>query len=258
MVAGICGPDLKCGVIRVPIVPPTSDNGDVNLRLAPALPDTHEAALLAASRWSLWRTLARGLAHSLANASQMLALDPGPAGAREEARERIERATARLAATHGSPTREPVVPAEVFAELDACQSLQISWPSTPIEWAIASPLPAVACHSGDLLHALLAVVTNAKEAAAGRARIRLSVHEVGAHVEIRCEDEGPGIPEAARASAFEPAGAPRDAAHLGLGLWSARTLLRACGGDVTLGPGSLVALRVPVWHSAAAGNAAIR
>ncbi|MCC6649866.1 MAG: hypothetical protein IT348_01810, partial [Candidatus Eisenbacteria bacterium] len=47
------------------------------------------ATLIAADRWRLWSTLVRGLGHQLANASQMLTLEPVPHGALEEARERV-------------------------------------------------------------------------------------------------------------------------------------------------------------------------
>lgn len=54
-------------------------------------------------------------------------------------------------------------------------------------------------------------------------------------VELRVEDDGPGVPPPARASIFDPnfstKGSPK---KLGFGLWWAKTLVQRLGGDITL------------------------
>lgn len=207
-------------------------------------------ALVAASRWTLWRSLARGLAHSLANASQMLALeDPGPL-ARDEARERITQAAAVLA-QFGRPQPAPARIEDVLTDLDGLQSLQSGCPSTVLPMDVPAALPACAIPHGDLLFALLALVTNAKEACEPeRATLRLRVEALPDGLRLVLEDEGPGFADAARAHAFTPFAAPR-AGHLGAGLASARLLLRRHGGDVAVlrpARGAAVEVRVPAWR----------
>jgi len=222
---------------------------DLDRRSSLASPSVLPDAIgLAANRWTLWRTLARGFSHSLANATQLLALEPFPAGARAEAHERLVQAHARLGALHrpgdGGPVRLP----DVLAELDACQGMQIGWPATTLE-IDAGPLPALDADAGDLLHALLALVTNAKEASgAERAGLRITAAESADGIVACVEDRGPGFSPEARRRAFEPGAAPRDAEHAGLGLWAARTLLRRRGGDVELGEGAAVRLWLRSWR----------
>ncbi len=213
-----------------------------------------EDVLVAASRWTLWRSLARGLAHSLANASQMLALtDPGPM-AREEARERVSRAAAILGQfgrPAGAPT--PTLLGEVLADLAELQALQSAFPSTVLPVGCPADLPPLGMPGGDLLHALLAIITNAKEACAPeRAELALRVEATldGVHIVLR--DAGPGWSADALEHAFDTATQPRDG-RLGTGLAAARVLLRRSGGDArVLAANAGVELRVPAWGRAGA------
>jgi two-component system CitB family sensor kinase len=215
-----------------------------------------EDALIAADRWTLWRTVARGLAHSLANASQMLALENPSALARDEARERTNRAVQALGvygrpAAHPAPTLLP----DVLADLEALQSLQSGFPATVLTTAIDDSLPALAIGATELLHVLLALVTNAKEAAGeSRAAIRITAQTHEGTAVLRVADGGPGLPLEMRAQAFV-AGACARAGHLGLGLPVAALLLARAGGTLTLGApasGAEVVLHLPVWTRARA------
>jgi signal transduction histidine kinase len=212
---------------------------------APAPADPALAALVAADRWSLWRTLARGIAHHLANAAQMLSLDPTPPVARAEAAERVTLAFGRLREVTGEPDDAPVPVADALADLQELQRLQAGYPSTDLAIDAAPGMPAVGMPAADLRHALLALVTNAKEAAVGRrASIRVSAHAAGGDVVIVVEDDGPGVPAGRRHALFVPHAAAREG-HLGLGLAVARRLAERAGGSLVHEPAARFVLTVP-------------
>jgi len=209
-------------------------------------------ALVAADRWSLWRTLSRGLAHRLANAAQMLALDPAPALARLEAAGHVTMAQARLSEVRVDGTPCPTLVPEVLEDLQSLQRLQSGFPSTDLDVQIGPGLEAVNLPAADLRHVLLALVTNAKQAAAGeRARIRITARPAEAGVTIVIEDSGPGLPAGLHERAFEPYFTTREDDSLGLGLTVARTLVRRAGGTLEPEPGtSRFVLRLPPWRRA--------
>ncbi len=208
------------------------------------------AAWLAADRWSLWRTLTRGLAHHLANAAQMLALDPPPARACAEASERVATAGARLSEVHAATESAPTLLPPVLEDLQALQRLQAGFRSTELVLDVAPDLPAVTMPAAELRHVLLALVTNAKQAAGNeRATIRVTVSGGTDGAECVVEDGGPGLPPALAATAFEPYVTTRTDDALGLGLTVARELARRAGGDLVVEPGtSRFRLALPAWR----------
>lgn len=98
-------------------------------------------------------------------------------------------------------------------------------------WVAADPT-----HLRIILENLL---TNAREAVEGEpgAVIRAEVVHGGGGIELRLEDDGPGIPREQRAELFEPL-ATSKVHGLGLGLAIARTLARSMAGDLTLAESS--------------------
>lgn len=193
------------------------------------LPDAFAIALLA-DRAMLWRTLARGLSHDLANASQMLTLDPPSGTALSEARERVTRSARVLAAWGRSdaPTPPPSLVSDVMVTVDQTQSLQTGFPGVRFELALEPALPALAISSRDLEHALLSLVTNAKEM--GARRIAIRAHREAGAVAFRVADDGPGVPDAIQSRLFEPGATTQDPPHPGLGLTVARALIERWGG----------------------------
>lgn len=85
-------------------------------------------------------------------------------------------------------------------------------------------------------------------------RVQLSVTRMANRVEIRIEDDGPGLPEKERHKVFRPFYRLDQARHgsgnVGLGLTIARDAVLAHGGEITLGQspmgGLLVTIRLPV------------
>lgn len=212
--------------------------------------DRPTAALVAADRWSLWRTLTRGLVHHLANAAQMLAIDPPPASARAESAERIGLVQAALSDVHREHAPGPTLVPEVLQDVQAMQRLQSGFPSVELEIETAPGLPAVGMAAADLRHVLLALVTNAKHAAAGeRAAIRLTTRPAGDGIALSVEDAGPGLPPGLDERAFEPFVTTRANGALGLGLTAARALAHHAGGVLDHEPGtSRFCLRLPAWR----------
>jgi hypothetical protein len=215
------------------VTPPRAENGDA-LRSSAAV--AAEDALIAADRWALWSTLARGLSHGLANAAQMLALEPLPASARAEVLERLGIAIERLTAAH-RPEMGPAIVSDVLADTQSVQRLQSGWPSSELSLDVAPALPALAIASGDLAHVLLALVTDAKQAAGDRrSAITLRAREAAAGVVITREVGS----AAAERPSFDR--------HAGL-LHVARLLARRAGGELVWGErANALCLELPEWR----------
>ena len=210
------------------------------------LPAPFETALLA-DRAALWRTVARGLSHDLANASQMLSIDPPPSSGLHEARERVTRSAQVLAAMgrHESG-RPPCVATEVAEGLLGLHALQTGFPGVQLEWTLEPGLPALNMASADLEHVLLSLATNAKQS--GARHLRLQAHHAGAFVLFVLHDDGPGWPAGAGRERFRPGWSTRGATHLGLGLVVARGLMERAGGSLEVPPsdsGACLAVHVP-------------
>lgn len=151
---------------------PTDTRPVIGAKNAPEAPP-EDATLLDASRWAVWQTLARGFAHSLANASQILMLDPPPPALLAEARARLTRAHAVVTAT-GRPGASASFLPSVLADFAALQQLQADLPAATLTADVQDPLPMAAMPEGDVLHALLLVGTRLKEAC-GSDRLELIV-----------------------------------------------------------------------------------
>ena len=116
----------------------------------------------------------RGLSHEIANSVQMLSLDPPPPGALRAAQERLGSAAEVMAAlAHaGDEDDAPSLLPVVLREVALWQSLQSGLPETTLEIVAPPSLPAVATSHAPLRHALLSMVTAAKESGARRLQWR--------------------------------------------------------------------------------------
>ena len=85
-----------------------------------------------------------------------------------------------------------------------------------------------------LLRVFVNLGRNAVQAMNGQGRIRLAATQLDSCLHIVFCDDGPGIPEAARAHLFEPFTGSTKTGGTGLGLVTARDLIRAHDGELRL------------------------
>lgn len=101
-------------------------------------------------------------------------------------------------------------------------------------------------------HAIACVIDNALKFGAGRP-VQVRAFRRGGTAVVTVADRGGGIAPDDRDRIFEPferAVSPREFGGLGVGLWTARSVLQASGGDVTVesapGEGSTFTVRLPL------------
>jgi signal transduction histidine kinase len=129
---------------------------------------------------------------------------------------------------------EPAQPVDVMALLESLQAdYHDAGHDFPIRGAASRP---VSGRPQALRRCLTNLLDNAFRYGRGTS---IEVEERPRELAIRVLDEGPGIPEAELARAFEPfvrgeASRSRETGGTGLGLGIARNIARAHGGDVTL------------------------
>jgi protein-histidine pros-kinase len=133
--------------------------------------------------------------------------------------------------------REPRAAVDLTALLDA-----IAGEADDLGWRVTTSVPTSAslrCAPRALHRALWNLVENACLYGGGAAAIALAVTDTS--VEIRIEDQGPGIPEHMLEQVFEPyvradvsRGADAGPAGTGLGLAIARNIIQSHGGTVIL------------------------
>lgn len=120
-------------------------------------------------------------------------------------------------------------------------TLDVAIPDHPIEAPIDREL---------VRRALDNLLDNAIRHAPPGGRVGVAVEEAETHVLVRVEDDGPGIPESARALLFEPGGRELASRNYGLGLTFVRLAARAHGGEIEVrdpesGPGTVFVLSLP-------------
>ena len=115
-------------------------------------------------------------------------------------------------------------------------SAQKSWKPIKVETDVAAAL-VVTLPEARLQQVLLNLLLNASHALADVAdpRIILRARKEGAVAVLTVEDNGPGVPEDARAQIFEPFFTTKDVGEgTGLGLSVCRGLVEAVGGEIAL------------------------
>ena len=104
-----------------------------------------------------------------------------------------------------------------------------------VTWEIGVPAGlVVSADRLQLFRAIQNVARNAVEAMPGGGRLRIHAAAFGDCVEIDIADDGPGVPERARAGLFEPFAGSARPGGVGLGLAIARENMRMHGGDIAL------------------------
>jgi signal transduction histidine kinase len=105
--------------------------------------------------------------------------------------------------------------------------------------APAGPPPSVRADPGRLRQALANLVDNAVRYSPPGGPVEVRVESARGRVRIAVSDAGPGIPAADRERVFQPfVRLASGTAGTGLGLYLARELVRAMGGELSLEPGA--------------------
>jgi signal transduction histidine kinase len=227
-----------------------------------------EEILIRADCAAVVGSLARGMAHDLRGPLQTLTLlvDPhtdllgGSEGARLRAA--VSDAVQHLADTitsfsqvYSPPDAEasPVIVDDLLSHVADLQRYQRGLPAVEVELRLQGGLPPVRGVETQLRHILLNLLTNAKQALAGRdaAEIVLTGAALDGQIQISVEDNGPGLTEAERRTAFEPFRTTL-AEHLGIGLTVARWLAERHAGSLVLEAsargGTGAVLTLPSWR----------
>jgi two-component system, NtrC family, sensor kinase len=121
---------------------------------------------------------------------------------------------------------------DVASELVAFQKAELSARGVNVESTLARDLPDVLADEGQLRQALLNLVRNAAEAVGDRGTVRVATRRTPAgSVEIRVEDDGPGIPAEHLPKIFEPFFSTKDGGT-GLGLALTQQIIVEHGGRI--------------------------
>jgi signal transduction histidine kinase len=144
---------------------------------------------------------------------------------------------ARLERSRHEPAERPVVDAAAVAR-DAVAAARAAYPARQIVLEASEVLPVRAVAEA-ALQVLGNLLDNAAKHAPDRTPIRVQARRVGALAVVAVEDTGPGVPPAERERIFErftqlDSGATRLAGGVGLGLYIARQLAIAQGGELLL------------------------
>jgi two-component system, OmpR family, sensor histidine kinase MtrB len=147
----------------------------------------------------------------------------------------------------------------------AVEVSQVS-PKAPAIRVTAGPEPVrVRADAGRLEQVFLNLLANAIEHAAGSETIEVTVKATGRRAEVAVRDHGSGVaPEDIRMmfEAYTRFGEAKGAPGLGLGLFVAREIVTAHGGEIEassrVGKGTVMTVRLPLARRARAGGKGTR
>jgi len=162
---------------------------------------------------------------------------------------------ARLERSGHEPAERPVMDAAAVAR-DAVAAARVTYPARQLVLQAGEVLPVRAVPEA-VLQVLGHLLDNAAKHAPDQSPIRVEARRVGALAILAVEDSGPGVPEVDRERVFErftqlDSGATRRAGGVGLGLYIARQLANAQGGELLVadptppGQGARFELRLPM------------
>jgi signal transduction histidine kinase len=162
---------------------------------------------------------------------------------------------ARFEQTSHEPAERPLVDATAIAR-DALATARVAHPGRELA-LVAREALAVRAAPEAVLQVLGNLLDNAAKYSPDHAPVRLEVTRYGPMAVLAVEDAGPGVPPGDRERIFErftqlDSGATRRAGGVGLGLYIARQLANAQGGDLLIteptppGQGARFELRLPL------------
>jgi len=144
---------------------------------------------------------------------------------------------ARFEQTGREPAEHPLVDAAALAR-DALTAARVAHPGRELVLVSREVLPVRAAPEA-VLQVLGNLLDNAAKYSPDRGPVRLEATRYGPLAVLAVEDSGPGVPAADRERIFErftqlDSGATRRAGGVGLGLYIARQLANAQGGELLL------------------------
>ena len=162
---------------------------------------------------------------------------------------------ARLDRSGHEPAERPVVDAAALAR-EAVAAARATYPARQLVLEASEVLPVRAVPEA-ILQVLGNLLDNAAKHAPDKTPIRVEAVRAGSLAVLAVEDTGPGVPPADRERIFDrftqlDSGATRRAGGVGLGLYIARQLATAQGGELLLvdgaepGQGARFELRLPM------------
>lgn len=207
-----------------------------------------QAQIQAASRQASLGVMAAGIAHEINNplgamkiSLSLLQRQPLPENCLPSLNllgqgiERCHSVTQRmLLYSRAQPEKGPIAASLWDTIQDAQLFLHLRNCLVEVDPAIRD-LPQVRINPGALVQILTNLLSNASDAGPGNLRIQLRAQLAAATVELRCSDNGVGIPAENRARIFEPFYTSKEPGQgTGLGLSISQTLARAAGGELLL------------------------
>ncbi len=141
----------------------------------------------------------------------------------------------------------------VITDAAAIMRHQLELKNVKLEAAADENLPLVKANGNQLQQVLMNLILNAQQAMAGKdGHVQVTAHEKApGRVEIRVQDDGPGIPKDIQARIFEPFYTTKPAGQgTGLGLSVSFGIVRDHGGEISVesepGSGTCFVISLPV------------
>jgi len=141
---------------------------------------------------------------------------------------------------YARPTAAELEEVDVCAVAEGARelvSMQREFDGVTIETTFAEGLPAVRAESSRLRQVLINLLLNARDAVAGKGRVRIRVRRDGDWIEIALRDSGPGVPAEHVDAIFDPFFTTKEpGAGTGLGLSVSMQIVESFGGRLRYHP----------------------
>jgi signal transduction histidine kinase len=134
-----------------------------------------------------------------------------------------------------SPTLANESISDLLAELVEFLGVEMKRAKVHVALVVEPDVPDVPLDESLARQAFLNLMRNAREAMQDGGRLTITVKKGELGVEVLIEDDGPGIPDAVRASVFDPFFTTKERGT-GLGLAVTREIVEAHGGSISCSP----------------------
>ena len=120
-----------------------------------------------------------------------------------------------------------------------------------IQMSLSTDLPIIASDQAQLQQVLMNLISNSIDAIGKNGLIEINSRRLGSVINIRINDNGPGIPEDRQKRVFDPFFTTKETGKgTGLGLWVSYNIIEKMGGTITLksrvGKGTSFGVQIPI------------